>query len=446
MSSRLGSLFGSKEGAAEAKAKVEESPEAKAAREIHAELVGSLDLEVVQELPREDLRRQLKQTLTDRVRRRALPLTEEQQASIVEGILDEALGFGPLEPLLREDDISDILINGPHEIIVERKGKLVEVPTRFRDDAHLLTVIDRIVGLIGRRVDEASPMVDARLPDGSRFNAIIPPAAVDGPMVSIRRFGKDPIRRDDLVRFGSVPDEILTLLEGCVRSKMNIMISGGTGSGKTTLLNVLSSFIPGGERVLTIEDAAELQLQQRHVIRLETRPPNIEGKGEITARSLVRNALRMRPDRIILGEIRGGEAVDMLQAMNTGHQGSLSTIHANGSRHALARLQALVSMASMGLPEHSIREMIGDALHLVVQISRLSDGSRRVMAVTEITGMESGVITTQDVIRFRQTTVDAKGKVRGAFESTGIRPAFADRLEAHGIELGSGAFDLSIEV
>jgi pilus assembly protein CpaF len=308
-------------------------------------------------------------------------------------------------------------------------------------------VINRIVGAVGRRVDESTPMVDARLPaDGSRFNAVISPIALDGPLVSIRRFGVNPIRREDLLRLGSIPGPILELLEGMVKAKTNILVSGGTGSGKTTFLNVLSSFIPPDERIVTIEDSAELRLQQDHVARLETRPPNLEGQGEITARALVRNALRMRPDRIIVGEIRGDEAVDMLQAMNTGHEGSISTIHANSPRHALGRLQTMVGLGLGNMPGQAIREMIADALHLIVQIARHADGCRRVVSITEITGLESGVVAAQEIFRFRQRTVDASGRVRGTFESTGVRPNLARRMEAYGLTVPQEALTLSVEI
>ena len=419
----------------DAYASLPDTHEVRTQRELHAELVASLDLAAVSKVPRPKLEHELRNTLTDMVKKRALPLTRDQQAQTVEDILDEVLGYGPLERLLRLPDVTDILVNGPNLIYVERQGKLEEVPVRFRDEEHLLHVIDRIVGAVGRRVDEAQPMVDARLPDGSRFNAIIPPVALDGPMISIRRFGVQPIRRNDLVALGSVPEPIMRLLEACVKAKLNVLISGGTGSGKTTMLNVLSAFIPVSERVVTIEDAAELQLQQKHVVRLEMRPPNLEGEGEITARSLVRNALRMRPDRIIVGEIRGNESIDMLQAMNTGHEGSLSTIHANSPRHALSRLTAMVGLGLGNMPGEAIREMIADALHLIIQVNRHADGHRRVVSLTEVTGIESGTLSTQEIFRFHQTTVEVTGRVRGRFESTGVRPAFAARLTEHGVSV-----------
>ena len=413
---------------------------------MHAELVAALDLAAVQKVTRADLELQLRDTLNRMIQAHPLPLPQGDRDQLVQEILDEVLGYGPIERLLHAPDVTDILINGPDTVWVERSGRLEEVPVRFRDAEHLMHVVNRIVGAVGRRDDEATPMVDARLPDGSRFNAVIHPVALDGPIVSIRRFGVNPIRRDDVIRLGTAPEPIMQLLEACVRAKLNILVSGGTGSGKTTFLNVLSSFIPPGERIVTIEDAAELRLQQRHVVRLETRPPNLEGEGEITARALVRNALRMRPDRIIVGEIRGEESVDMLQAMNTGHEGSVSTLHANSPRHALGRLQTMVGLGLGNIPGQAIREMIADALHLVVQIARHTDGRRRVVSITEITGMESGVISAQEIFRFRQTTVDAAGAVRGTFESTGVRPVFARRLEAHGIAVPPSAFQYRLDV
>lgn len=423
-----------------------ETVEQRARRELHADLVSSLDLSVVRTMPRAELEVQLRGNLNAMVQARHLPLNRDQQAEAVDDILDEVLGFGPLERLLRTPDVTDILVNGPDTVYVERNGQLEQVPVHFRNNEHLLHVIDRVVAGVGRRVDESSPMVDARLPDGSRFNAIIPPIAIDGPMVSIRRFGLHPIRREDLTRLGSLPEPIMELLEGCVKAKLNILVSGGTGSGKTTLLNVLSSFIPARERIVTIEDAAELKLQQSHVIRLETRPPNLEGEGEITARALVRNALRMRPDRIIVGEIRGDESIDMLQAMNTGHEGSLSTIHANSPRHALSRLQAMVGLGLGNMPGPAIREMISDAIHLVLQVQRYTDGRRRVCSLTEVSGIQSGTLTTQEIFRFQQTTTDPSGQVRGVFESTGVRPTFAARLQEHGIAFPAEALSFRLEV
>ncbi len=415
-------------------------------KQLHNELLESLDFEQVGRTPRDELSRRLRLTLTETVETRALPLNRLERERLVEEILDEILGLGPLEPLLRDPEISDILINGHDTVYVEKKGKLQKVDVRFNGDAHLMQIIDRIVSAVGRRIDETNPMVDARLSDGSRFNAIIPPLALDGPCVSIRRFGTVPITASDLVAFGSVPAPILEILKGCVKSKLNMVISGGTGSGKTTLLNVLSGFIPVGERIITIEDAAELQLQQPHVVRLETRPPNLEGKGEITARDLVRNALRMRPDRVILGEIRGAEAIDMLQAMNTGHEGSLATVHANSTRDALARFETMIGMGMPNLSDKNIREMIARALDVIIQVDRLSDGSRRLLELTEIVGMEGSVVTTQNIFEFKQRTVDEDGRVRGTFRATGTRPKFTGRLARNGIHIPAEVFRFRMDV
>jgi pilus assembly protein CpaF len=415
-------------------------------KQLHTELIESLDFEQVSRTPREELATRLRATLTDEVEARHLPLNRLERERLVEEILDDILGFGPLEPLLRDPQISDILINGHDTVYVERKGKLQKVEVRFNDEAHLMQIIDRIVSGVGRRVDETNPMVDARLPDGSRFNAIIPPLALDGAAVSIRRFGTVPITSEDLVAFGSCPRPLLEVLKGCVKAKLNLVISGGTGSGKTTLLNVLSSFIPTHERIITVEDAAELQLQQPHVVRLETRPPNIEGKGEVTARDLVRNSLRMRPDRIILGEIRGGEAIDMLQAMNTGHEGSLATVHANTTRDALARFETMIGMGMSNLTDKNIREMIARALDGIIQLNRLTDGTRRILAFTELVGMEGSIITTQDIFEFAQSGVDDDGRIRGIFRATGVRPKFFGRLRRHGVELPPELFQFRLEV
>jgi pilus assembly protein CpaF len=351
------------------------------------------------------------------------------------------MGLGPLEPLLADPTVSDILINTHRAVFVERHGKLETTTVRFASEQHLMKIIDRIVSRVGRRVDESSPMVDARLPDGSRVNAIIPPLAIDGPLVSIRRFGTVPLKADNLVANGSLTPHIAELLAGMVRAKLNVLISGGTGSGKTTLLNILSSHIGNTERIVTIEDAAELQLQQPHVVRLETRPPNIEGKGEINQRALVRNSLRMRPDRIILGEVRGAEAFDMLQAMNTGHEGSMATIHANTPRDGMARLENMLGMAGMTMPAKAIRQQIASAVSAIVQIARLADGKRKVMSVSEITGMEGDVITMQEIFTFQQTGVGQGGDVIGQFRATGIRPLFLARLKAFGITIPDGLFD-----
>ncbi len=349
--------------------------------------------------------------------------------------MDETFGLGPLEALLKDPTISDILINGPKNVYVERRGKLERTNVCFRDNEHLLQIIDRIISKVGRRVDETCPMVDARMPDGSRFNAIIPPLALDGPAVSIRRFGRSPLKLEDLLNLKAFTPEMVMLLEGAIKARLNIIIAGGTGSGKTTLLNTLSSFIPNNERIITIEDAAELQLQQEHVVRLETRPPNIEGKGAITATDLVRNALRMRPERIIIGECRGPEALDMLQAMNTGHEGSMTTLHANSPRDALARLETMIMMAGFELPLKAMRTQIASAVNLLIQANRLQGGVRRITHITEVVGLEQDTIITQDIFRFEQDGVDENGRAYGRFVATGIRPTFMARLEARGIKL-----------
>ena len=413
---------------------------------LHRELLERVDLVAAAAMPPEVLRERLRELLAAKIAERALPLAQGERQRVVEEILDEILGLGPLERIVSDPAVSDILVNGPHCVFVERGGKLERTEVRFRDEEHLRTVIDRIVGAVGRRVDEASPLVDARLADGSRVNAVIPPVALDGSLLSIRRFGAAPITADRLVALGAVPRQAMDLLRAAVAGRLNMVVSGGTGSGKTTLLNALSSFIPAGERIVTIEDAAELRLQQGHVARMETRPPNLEGLGEVTTRSLVKNALRMRPDRIIVGEIRGAEAIDMLQAMNTGHAGSLCTLHANSPRHALRRVETMVSLGMPNVPTSAIREIIADALDVIIQISRLSDGSRRLLSITEVTGMEGSVISTQELVRFRQAEVTPQGKVRGAFEASGIRPAFADRLAAKGHPLGSELTRWSLEV
>ena len=415
-------------------------------QELQGEIIEALDFEQVSNASRDELAAKLRQGLAERVEARQLPLNRMERERLVEEILDDLLGLGPLEPLLRDPEVSDIMINGPYTVFVERKGKIQLTNVKFRDNPHLKQIVDRIVTAVGRRVDETTPMVDARMADGSRFNAIIPPLALDGCAVSIRRFGTIPITAEDLVALGSIPRPILEVLRGSVRSKLNIIISGGTGSGKTTLLNVLSAFIPDGERIITIEDSAELQLQQSHVVRLETRPSNLEGKGEVNQRDLVKNCLRMRPDRIILGEIRGGEAIDMLTAMNTGHDGSLATVHANNTRDALARFETMVGIGMPNMSDKTIRETIARALDVVIQQDRLPDGSRRLIAVTEVTGMEGPVITAQDIFVFEQRTIDENGKVRGAFRATGVRPRFASRLAANGIRLSPELFRFEQEV
>ena len=369
-------------------------------------------------------------------------INDIERRMLVRDIQNEMLGLGPLELLMADSTVSDILVNSYDQIYVERRGKLELTDVVFSDEKHLLRIIDKIVSRVGRRIDESSPMVDARLPDGSRVNAIIPPIALDGPMVSIRRFAVVPLKMGDLVtRYKSLTPDMALLLEGLAKSKINMLISGGTGSGKTTLLNILSGFIPETERIVTIEDAAELQLQQEHVVRLETRPPNIEGKGEVTQRALVRNALRMRPDRIVIGEVRGGEAVDMMQAMNTGHEGSLTTIHANTPRDAIARLENMVSMAGINLPHKAARQQIASAITVIVQVNRLTDGQRKVTSIQEITGMEGEIITMQEIFAFKQTGMAADGKVSGHVQATGIRPKFADKLRNHGVNLPDAMFD-----
>ncbi|MEO6024482.1 MAG: CpaF family protein, partial [Burkholderiales bacterium] len=371
-------------------------------------------------------------------------INDLERRMLVRDIQNEMLGLGPLELLMADATVSDILVNSYNQIYVERKGKLELTNVTFTDDKHLLRIIDKIVSRVGRRIDESSPMVDARLPDGSRVNAIIPPIALDGPMVSIRRFAVIPLKMADLVNgYKSLTPEMALMLEGLAKSKINMLISGGTGSGKTTLLNILSGFIPETERIVTIEDAAELQLQQAHVIRLETRPPNIEGKGEINQRALVRNALRMRPDRIVIGEVRGAEAVDMMQAMNTGHEGSMTTIHANNPRDAVSRLENMVGMAGFNLPHKAARQQIAAAITVIVQGNRLTDGQRKITSIQEITGMEGEVVTMQEIFAFRQTGMDAKGNVTGHFQATGIRPKFADKLRNHGVNLPDSMFDPS---
>jgi pilus assembly protein CpaF len=360
---------------------------------------------------------------------------------MVQDILYEINGLGPLEPLLKDHTINDILVNSHKQVYVERYGKLERTAVRFRDEAHLRRIIERIVARMGRRVDESSPMVDARLADGSRVNAIIPPLALDGACLSIRKFSKDPLQVTDLIEKRSLTPEIAELLRGIVRARLNVLISGGTGCGKTTILNILSGFIPTTERIVTIEDAAELQLRQDHVVRLETRPANIEGKGEIAQRDLVRNALRMRPDRIVVGEVRGAETVDMLQAMNTGHDGSLTTVHANSSRDALTRIETMVAMAGFDLPSKALRHYISSALNVIVQLSRLSDGSRKVVSVQEVSGMEGDIVTMQEIFKFEQTGMDQNGKVKGRFRATGIRPKFAEKFQAMGIQIPNELFD-----
>jgi pilus assembly protein CpaF len=409
-------------------------------RLIHGKLVDKLDLSRVSDLEGDTLRREIR-LVVERLCDTENPLLNRMERErLIDEVLDETFGFGPLEVLLKDPTISDILVNGPHKIYVERRGKLEKTDVKFRDNEHLLQIIDRIVSKVGRRVDETSPMVDARLPDGSRVNAIIPPLALDGPSMSIRRFGTNPLKLEDLLNYKAFTPEMAMLMEACIKARLNLIISGGTGCGKTTLLNTLSSFIPGDERIVTIEDAAELQLQQDHVVRLETRPPNIEGKGQITTRDLVRNALRMRPERIIIGECRGSESLDMLQAMNTGHAGSMTTLHANSPRDAQARLETMIMMAGMELPIKAMRQQISSAVDLIIQANRLQGGPRKVTSLTEVMNMEQDVIIMQDVFRYRQLGIDQNGRAFGQFEATGVRPSFVARLESAGIKLPTNLF------
>jgi pilus assembly protein CpaF len=401
--------------------------------ELHQKLIEKIDLATIEKLPREQLRDELRLILNQILATSDLPLNRVEREQMVEELLDEVTGLGPLEPLLADTTISDIMVNGYATCYIERFGKLELTPIRFRDNAHLQQIITRIVSRVGRRIDESSPMADARLPDGARVNAIIPPLAIDGPVLSIRRFGGSPLRVKDMIAINSATPEMLAFLAACVKAKLNCLISGGTGTGKTTMLNALSSFIPETERVLTIEDAAELQLQQRHVVRLETRPPNIEGKGEVIARDLVKNALRMRPDRIVIGECRGGEVLDMLQAMNTGHEGSMTTVHANTPRDALSRVEAMVGMGGIQMSEALIRQTIARSLNVIIQLARGTDGKRRITSIAEITDIQAGVITMQEIFKFEQHGVDAAGKVVGDFRFTGIRPRALDRIERYGI-------------
>ncbi len=409
-------------------------------RIIHGKLVEKLDLSKVSDLQGDVLRREIR-LVVERLCDTENPLLNRMERErLIDEVLDETFGFGPLEILLKDPTISDIMINGPHRIYVERRGKTEKTDVKFRDNQHLLQIIDRIVSKVGRRVDETTPMADARLPDGSRVNVIIPPLALDGPAMSIRRFGSVPLKLEDLLNFNAFTKEMAILMEAAIKARLNIIISGGTGSGKTTLLNTLSSFIPGHERIITIEDAAELQLQQEHVVRLETRPPNIEGKGQITCRDLVRNALRMRPERIIIGECRGGEALDMLQAMNTGHEGSMTTLHANSPRDALARLETMVMMAGFEMPVKAMRQQISSAVDLIIQTNRLQGGPRKITSVSEIVGMEQEIIVMQEVFRFKQMGIDQNGRAFGQFECSGVRPTFLPKLEAAGIKLPSNLF------
>ncbi|MEH6785501.1 MAG: CpaF family protein [Alcanivorax jadensis] len=410
-------------------------------KKVHSLLMERLDLRQMEKMEDKLVRNQIRLALRDLIDENGFVLNEHEQSVLIENVENEVLGMGPLEPLLRDPSISDILINTADTCYIERHGVLEKVNIRFQNNDHLMRIIQKIAGAVGRRVDESSPMVDARLMDGSRVNAIIPPLAVDGPLLSIRKFAADPLTVTDLMNFRSITQPIAEFLKAAVKARTNILISGGTGSGKTTLLNVVSGFIPANERILTIEDSAELQLQQPHVGRLETRPANIEGKGAVVARDLVRNALRMRPDRIVVGEVRGEEALDMLQAMNTGHDGSLSTIHANSARDGISRLEHMIGMAGVSISPNVIRQQIAAALDLIVQTERLSDGRRAVISVQEITGMEQNVVNMQEIFQFKRLGVDENGKVQGEFRATGIRPMMMQRIKERGVALDEGVFD-----
>jgi len=410
---------------------------------VHDRLVDMLDLSLIDSLDRQLLKQEIRR-LTEKIlaeESSSTPLNFEEREQFQEEIFNEVLGLGPIEPFMHDPTVSDILVNSYRHVYVERYGKIQLTGTRFKDDNHLKKIIDRIVSAVGRRIDESSPMVDARLADGSRVNAVVPPVSVDGPALSIRRFAVDPLEMDDLLTLKTVIPEIGNLFKGVVRSRLNVLISGGTGSGKTTLLNVLSRFIPANERIVTIEDSAELQMKQEHVVRLETRPSNIEGKGEITQRDLVRNSLRMRPDRIIVGEVRSAEVLDMLQAMNTGHDGSLTTIHANSPRDALLRLETLVAMTGLNIPNEAVRRYISSAIHVIIHISRLVDGSRKVVSFQEITGMEGNTVTMQEICAFEQTGLDENGRVKGRFAMRGFLPKFMERFAALGVPVPYNIFD-----
>jgi pilus assembly protein CpaF len=414
--------------------------------DIHRILISKMDLEKLSQVDFAQARQAVAGLVNQIIAEQRVPLSFEEQEKIQTDLLDEVFGLGPLEPLLRDPKISDILVNDKDHVFVERGGLLTRVECTFRDDQHMLQIIDRIVSRVGRRVDESSPMVDARLPDGSRVNAIIPPLALDGPSMSIRRFGGGPIASNQLVNLKSISPEMMEVMAAAVRARISILISGGTGAGKTTFLNILSRYIPQNERIITIEDAAELQLAQENIVRLETRPPNVEGLGAIRQRQLLINSLRMRPDRVILGEVRGEEAFDMLQAMNTGHEGSMATVHANTPRDALTRLESMVAMCNLNLPEKTVRQQIASAISIVVQVSRMSDGSRKVVSISEITGMEENVISMQEIFAFKKKGIGPDGKVVGAFEPTHIRPKFLERLRVSGIFLPPSLFEQSTEV
>jgi pilus assembly protein CpaF len=407
---------------------------------VHHTLLETLDLNEAQRMPLEQLQKECSRRIDQLLTEQRCPLSAPERQALLRCVLDEVFGLGPIEQFLRDPSICDVLVNGPKLVYIEREGVLERTDATFRDDKHLMQVIQRIAARVGRRIDESSPMLDARLADGSRVNAIIPPLSLDGPAMSVRRFGTVPIDIERMIRLDSLTTDMSQFLQGAVRSRVNVLISGGTGTGKTTLLNVLSKWIPEGERVVTIEDAAELQLQREHVVRLETRPPNIEGKGEVTQRELLRNSLRMRPDRIIIGEVRGAETLDMLQAMNTGHEGSMTTVHANNPRDALRRVENMVSMAGLNFPVRVIREQMSSALHLLVHLGRVTGGRRKVVAISEVTGMEGEAVCLQDIFRFRQTGLSPDGHARGHFEACGVRPQILDRLAEQGAELPADLF------
>ncbi len=410
---------------------------------VHERLIDILDLSVIDSLDREQSRREIKKVIQGILAEDgfAIPLNSQEREQFLREVQDEVLGLGPIEPFMCDPTVTDVLVNSHKQVYVERSGRLHLTGARFKDEAHLKKIIDRIVSAVGRRVDESSPMVDARLADGSRVNAIIPPLAIDGSVLSIRRFSADPLEAEDLIALGTMTPDIAMVLQGIVKARLNVLISGGTGTGKSTMLNVLSRFIPANERVVTIEDSAELQLKQEHVVRLETKPANIEGKGEVSQGDLVRNSLRMRPDRIIVGEVRGAEVLDMLQAMNTGHDGSLTTIHANSPRDALLRLETLVAMSGLTIPNDAVRRYVASALDVIVQVARLLDGSRKIVSLQEITGIEGNIITMQELFRFDQAGVDDQGKVKGSFRSTGVMPQFVEKFKALGVTVPQGVFE-----
>jgi len=414
--------------------------------EIHRTLIAKLDLEKLSRVNSKQARAAVSSIVQEIITDKKVPLSLEEQEKIQSDLLDEVFGLGPLEPLLRDEKISDILVNDKNHIFIEKGGLLQRVNVSFRDDRHLLQIIDRIVSRVGRRVDESSPMVDARLPDGSRVNAIIPPLALDGPSLSIRRFGTGPVAANQLVKLQSISPEMMEMLSAAVRARISVLISGGTGAGKTTFLNILSQYIPSNERIVTIEDAAELRLAQENIVRLETRPPNVEGQGAIRQRQLLINSLRMRPDRIVIGEVRGEEAFDMLQAMNTGHEGSMTTIHANSARDAISRLESMVAMTSMNLPERTVRQQIASAISIIVQVTRMSDGTRKVVSITEITGMEENIISTQDIFTFQRKGIGSDGRILGTFQPSRIRPKFLEQLRASGIIFPQSMFETPMEV